>query len=120
MKLAKGQEKNTHVVNIVMSTLPLSQLPKSMRQPGARSVCDIEFQLSAADLKLKRRWNNPTQAYNEAEFDVRLLVGTGLRFEVWGGHGLRSKSHEEITVQWTSPDAVASARSLRRTEVYRA
>lgn len=120
MKLAKGQEQNTHVVNIVMSALPPNRLPRSMKHPGAKSVCDIEFELSAADMKTKRRWYDPGQAYHEAEFDVRLIVGTGLRFEVWGGHGMRSKTHDEIAVQWVSPDAMETARSFRRSELYRA
>ena len=120
MKLATGQEKNTHVVNIVMSTLPANQLPRSMKHPGAKSVCDIEFELSAADMKTKRRWYDPGQVYREAEFDVKLLGGTGLKFEVWGGHSMRSKTHDEIAVQWVSSDAMETARSFRRSEMYRA
>lgn len=118
MKLAKDEEKKTHVVNIVMSTLSPSKLPRSMKHAGAKSVCDIEFELSTGDLKSKRRWYDPGKGYSEAEFDVKLVIGTGLRFEVWGGHGIRSKTHDEITVQWVSPDLMDTARSLRRSELY--
>ena len=37
---------------------------------------------------------------HHAEFDVKLFVGTGLHFEIWGQQGCKSKGHEEIQVDW--------------------
>ena len=41
---------------------------------------------------------------NQAEFDVKLLIGTGLQFEIWGLQGRKSKGHGEIEVEWEAAD----------------
>lgn len=79
-----------------------------------------------------RHWYNLKQEYNLAEFLVRMIVGTGLRFEIWSLDGqIRSQRHEEwksansgrcvsmflanrlpVAVQWVDPD-VQSVKSTK-------
>jgi hypothetical protein len=48
-----------------------------------------------------------------AEFDVRMLVGTGLHFEIWGKQGVKSKGHEEIEVEWDYADGDEDPKAFR-------
>lgn len=100
-----GQEDNPWKTRIVMSKLPANQLPSSMRGEGASEVCAVEVVLNHGDMKRKNRhWYNLGKEYNRAEFEVRMLIGAGLRFEIWSKDGLRSKTHDEIEVEWESAD----------------
>lgn len=88
-----------------MSDLPSHQLPRSIRNKGVSSVCTVEAALDSCDMKLKNhRWYHCRKCYYEAEFSVKMLVGTGLQFEIWGQNGRKSRSHDEIEVQWASAD----------------
>ncbi len=51
-----------------------------------------------------RHWYNLGQEYNRAEFEVRILVGAGLTFEIWSKDGIRSQQHNEIHVDWESAE----------------
>ena len=105
LKLDMGKEREPWKTRIVMSTLPAHQLPSSLRRDGAREVCAVEAILSPQDMKRKNRhWYNLGREYNRAEFEVRLIVGTGLKFQIWNADGIRSRDHEEIEVQWESVD----------------
>lgn len=107
MRLPMNKETELWKTSIVMSPLPAPELPQSLRQGGARHVCDLEFSLHPKDLKRKNRhWYDLAREYSRAEFEVRMLVGTGLRFEVWGSDGLRSRTHEEIAVDWVANEGV--------------
>lgn len=76
-----------------------------MRHEGVKPVCALETRLDDCDLKRKNnKWYHLRQVYNLAEFDVKLLIGTGLQFEIWGQQGRKSKTHEEIEVDWESAD----------------
>jgi len=91
-----------------MSTLPPSHLPKSLKDEGVKAVCTVETVLDQCDMKRKNeKWYHLRKEYNQAEFDVKLLVGTGLRFEIWGQKGRRSRAHDEIEVEWEPADPVA-------------
>lgn len=88
-----------------MSTLPTYQLPSNLRQGGAKKVCHVQFDVSPGHMKLKNRhWYNLGSKYYRAEYEVRAIMGTGLRFQVWGKDGLLSKDHEEIQVSWQPVD----------------
>lgn len=88
-----------------MSTLPPGQLPKSLKHEGVKQVCTVETVLDSGDMRRKNnKWYHLRKEYNLAEFDVKLRIGTGLQFEIWGQQGCRSKGHEEIEVEWESPD----------------
>ena len=52
------------------------------------------------------------KCYYEAEFSVKMLVGTGLQFEIWGQNGCKSTSHDEIEVQWAPADDPAQQKQL--------
>lgn len=112
LKLDMGRESEPWRTRIVMSTLPDHMLPQSMRRAGAKEVCGVETILNPRDMKRKNRhWYNFGTEYNRAEFEVRVLVGTGLRFEIWSKDGLRrSREHEEIEVQWEHAEEHANAR----------
>ena len=88
-----------------MSDLPSRQLPQSIRHKGVSSVCTVEAALDPCDMRLKNhRWYHIKKCYYEAEFSVKMLVGTGLQFEVWGQNGCKSRNHDKIEVQWASAD----------------
>ncbi|KAK5690909.1 hypothetical protein LTR97_012072 [Elasticomyces elasticus] len=104
-KIALGREREAWRTAIVSSSLPTNQLPQSLRHEGVKQVCTIETVLDTHDMKRKNsKWYHLRREYNEAEFDVKLLIGTGLQFEVWGQDGKKSKSHDEIEVEWEVPD----------------
>ena len=107
LKLAMGKERDPWKTRIVMSSLPANQLPQSLRREGAREVCAVETILNPRDMKRKNRhWYNLGREYNRAEFEVRLIVGTGLKFQIWSKDGIRSRDHDEIEVQWESPESM--------------
>ena len=85
-----------------MSTLPPSQLPRSMKWSGTQSVCVVESLIDGADLKLKNRhWYNMSRQFIRADFDLKILIGPAdLKFQLWGRNRQISKDHEQIVVQW--------------------
>lgn len=95
-KIPMGEELKPFKTHIVMSTLPAAQLPTSMRRGGAREVCAVTTVLTNRDMQRKNsRWYNMKKEYNRAEFEVRMIVGTGLNFEIWTPEGIRSQGHDE-------------------------
>lgn len=104
-KIPLGHEQEPWRTRIVMSTLPTMQLPRSMRFEGVKPVCTLETVLDGCDMKRRnQKWFHLRREYNEAEFDVKLLVGAGLKFEIWGQRGRKSRGHEEIEVEWEPVD----------------
>ncbi|GIZ49319.1 hypothetical protein CKM354_001235100 [Cercospora kikuchii] len=100
-KTQYGRQHDPWRTKIVMSALPPAQLPRSAKHPGVKQVCEIETVLDLCDMSLKNdKWYNLRKMYHYAEFDVKLFVGTGLHFEIWGQQGCKSKGHEEIQVDW--------------------
>lgn len=96
-----------------MSNLPSNQLPRSIRNKDVSSVCTVEAALDSCDMRLKNhRWYHIKKCYYEAEFIVKMLVGTGLQFEVWGQNGRKSRSHDDIEVQWASADDAGLQKQL--------
>ena len=69
-----------------------------MKHEKVQEVCTVETTLRLSDMKLKNRhWYNIGKQYNRASFELRVIVDTGLRFEVWGQDGLLSREHDEST-----------------------
>lgn len=67
-----------------------------MKHHGARLVCTVETVLEDKDMKRKNnRWFDLGREYNLADFQIRLVAGAGLRFEIWTPDGLRSKEHND-------------------------
>ena len=89
-------------VQILMSTYPSNQLPRSLKWPGAKAICAVESVVQEKDMKLKNRhWYNSKPRYFRAEFSVRVLIGqASLKFEVVGKDGVISANHEDIKVEW--------------------
>ncbi|KAK5129854.1 hypothetical protein LTR08_002762 [Meristemomyces frigidus] len=100
-KIRVGQEREPWRAKIVMSTMPPTQLPRSAKHEGVRQVCTVETVLDNRDMKPKNnKWYHVRKMYNQAEFDVKLNIGTGLQFEIWGHGGRRSYNHDKIEVEW--------------------
>ena len=104
-----------------MSSLPAEQLPHCLKpNNGVLLVCKVESTLSRHDLRRKNyKWYNLKQEHHLAEFEVKMLISTGLRFEIWGQgeHGqkaVRSKAHDEILVAWEAPDDPSAAEEPRQ------
>ncbi|KIW12405.1 hypothetical protein PV08_09682 [Exophiala spinifera] len=109
LKINLGRESIPWRTQIVMSSLPSNQLPRSMKSNvGVKTVCLVETVMDKRDLKLKNRhWYNFGPQYYRAEFDVKILVGSAdLKFQIWGEGGRRlSKEHDEIEVSWSAPNS---------------
>lgn len=112
LKLDMGKEKEPWRTRVVMSTLPVDRLPRSLKWEGAQNVCGVETILNPRDMKRKNRhWYDIGKEYNRADFEVRVLVGTGLRFEIWSKDGIRSREHDEIEVDWQTIENQLSQRN---------
>lgn len=98
-----GQESSPWKVHIVMSSLPSEQLPQSLRQKGAHSVCYLDILTEGVDRKLKNRhWYSLKPTFWRTVFDVKVVVGPAdLSFQLWSkDKRIRSTSHEPIAVKW--------------------
>jgi hypothetical protein len=105
-KIQMGDERMPQKCKIVMSTtsdrasLPKS-LPKAQTRGDVRELCEIETVLDPGSLSRKNQhWWHLRKEYSLAEFRVRLLVGTGLRFEILNKDGRCAKTNDEIPVKW--------------------
>jgi hypothetical protein len=105
MKVQPGYELNPWASQIVMSTLPASQLPKSLSEPGAKRICRVESQLPQ-DMKLKNKhWFGARPKYYRAKFEMQVLVGAAdLKFRILSKEGVISKDHRSIGVEWQDSD----------------
>ncbi|CAI7625480.1 unnamed protein product [Penicillium manginii] len=103
LKMNPGQESQPWKVHIVMSSLPPEQLPQSLRQKGAHSVCHLDIITEGVDRKLKNRhWYSMKPTFWRTVFDVKVVVGPAdLSFQLWSkDKRIRSTSHEPIAVKW--------------------
>lgn len=118
-----GQERMPQKTKIVMSTLERTSLPKSLpkaRTTGGdvRELCEIETVLDPGSLSRKNQhWWHLRKEYSLAEFRVKLLVGTGLKFEILNKDGRCAKTNEEIPVTW-EPVVVHVTQEERPPEIY--
>ncbi|KKK14585.1 hypothetical protein ARAM_005798 [Aspergillus rambellii] len=91
------------MAQIVMSTLPLHQLPRSMSQSGARLICELEVDMSNVDKKAKNhRWYHRHPVYFMATIIVKLIIEpVGLQFELWNraGQKIRTQSQMQSVAQ---------------------
>lgn len=135
LKLTLGKEHLPWRTQIVMSTLPIAHLPRSMKWEGVKPVCTVESRLNPADMKLKNRhWQvlachypirmtnienryNFGPQYQRADFYVKILLGPAdLKFQMWGKNGQLNKNHDEIEVQWNPLPVSPSTDSGSREE----
>lgn len=97
--------------SIVMSVLPVERLPRSLKQDGAKLVCEVESTLPGIEMKTKNRhWYSTRPEYLRAMFDVKFIPGAaGLQFQLWSKDGRScSTNHDAIEVAWDVPIAIAS------------
>lgn len=117
-----GQEGRPQKTKIVMSTsertsLPRS-LPKARTRGDVRELCEIETILDPGSLSRKNQhWWHLRKEYSLAEFRVKLLVGTGLKFEILNKDGRCAKTNDEIPVTW-EPVVAHAAQEERSPEIY--
>lgn len=115
-KIDLGQEQLAHKTTIVVSTSQSDFLPKSLSKPreGVRELCEIQTVLDSGSLSRKNhKWWNLRKEYNLAEFRVRLLVGSGLKFEILNKDGKCAKVHDEISVEWEPVGEHRASRSWK-------
>lgn len=107
LKLELGKVKEPWRGQVVMSTLPAEQLPRSLKQRGVLDVCRLEVALQREDLRRRNhRWYNLSREYWLADFDVRILIGPAdLRFLLVGADGTVRNDGKDtaVTVEWESP-----------------
>lgn len=90
---------------VVMSSLPTERLPRSMRQPGAKLVCNIDAKMDGMSLVPKNdRWYSRKRPYWLATFEVRVIIGPAdLQFELRNpdtGNRIQNGQHDLIPVRW--------------------
>lgn len=100
-KIGLHKEREPWKARLVMSTLPSHQLPRSLKQKGARQICTLEARLHKDDMQRKNHhfWNR-VEEYNMAEFSVRVDIGVGVRFSIVGKSGEVRGDQEEVDVKW--------------------
>ncbi|QIX01435.1 hypothetical protein AMS68_006952 [Peltaster fructicola] len=110
MRLSMGEEKLPWRTRIAMSTAEADRLPRNIHEQSARIICEVEFELNVQDFKMKNRhWYQMKQPYYTGQFEVRLLLGVGLQFQVWAKDRLLSKEHEQIQIEWVPAGALPTA-----------
>jgi len=104
LKLNMGKEKTPWRTTLVMSSLPISRLPKSTRADGVRPLCSVESTINASDMKLmNKRWYDLGRPYWLAEFELKVDVGPAdLKFQLLGKNGQLNVAHEKIKVEWNN------------------
>ncbi len=116
LKLQPTEIDKPWKTQIVMSTLPVDQLPKSLQGPGAKHVCAVESVLSSDDMKEKNRhWYNSGPKWYRAQFAMQVIIGAAdLKFQIVGKDGVVSKSHNEVAVQWANVAPQVNTRPVQR------
>ena len=116
LKLQPTEIAKPWKTQIVMSTLPVEQLPRSLQGPGSQSVCAVESVLSLDDMKKKNRhWYNTGPEWYRAQFAMQVIIGAAdLKFQIIGKNGVVSKTHNEVAVQWTSVTPPENPRRVQR------
>lgn len=103
--ISSGQSFKTQ---IVMSDLPETQLPKSMKYSNGQviPVCSINASLDKVEMKMKNRhWYNRGEKYRLAEFNVNVVLGhADLTFQVHDKSGQKLNTVDDpISVSWSPP-----------------
>lgn len=122
MKIRPGDESKTWKTQVVMSLAPSEQLPRSMKQDGAKLLCDVESVLNDVEMKLKNRhWYNRGDRYLQANFDVKVILGAAdLKFQLWSKGGrICSRDHDTIDVKWDPPRDISNAREDNMAAMYK-
>ncbi|OQE33069.1 hypothetical protein PENFLA_c001G07118 [Penicillium flavigenum] len=109
LKTNMGRENEPWKVSIVMSPLPLDDLPHNIGQDGVQRVCDLDISTDNVDRILKNhRWYNFGPTFWRTTFDVKVVVGPAdLSFQLWSkDKRIRSNTHEPIAVKWMPAEGI--------------
>jgi hypothetical protein len=104
-----GRENEPWKVSIVMSPLPLDDLPHNIGQDGVQRVCDLDISTDNVDRTLKNhRWYHFGPTFWRTTFDVKVVVGPAdLSFQLWSkDKRIRSNTHEPIAVKWMPAEGI--------------
>ncbi|KAI9738416.1 MAG: hypothetical protein M1834_008919 [Cirrosporium novae-zelandiae] len=111
LKIAAGEEGRPRKFALVTSELQRDQLPRSLKQNGVRSLCDIEYKLKGSiGMKPRNRhWYNRGQKYIFAEFNIRVILGPAdIKFQLETKEGeVCNKPHQAVEVTWDPPIAAS-------------
>lgn len=105
-----------------MSTASKENLPRSLKQDGAKVLCEVESVLTEVEMKAKNRhWYNRGERYLRANFDVRVILGAAdLKFQLWSKGGrICSRDHDTIEVKWDPPRKTSHAREDNMAAMYK-
>ncbi|KAL4962439.1 Hsp70 family protein [Aspergillus stella-maris] len=109
-KISPRNLSNPFVAQIVMSQSPPETLPRSMRSPDAKLICEIEVDTAAFEKKPKNhRWYNRGPVYFMVTVIVRLVVEqANLEFLVTTKDGTRVGGRSAGGTSKASPNASIS------------
>ena len=89
----------------MMSGIPREQLPSSIRDHGAKKLCEVSSILKDRDVEMKlknRHWYSRGDKYWRFRFDVKIIVGAAdLKFLLLTkDKRVISNHHEAIKIKW--------------------
>ena len=112
--LAQNEHHLPRHAQIVMSTLPVKQLPQLMTDAGCQQVVSVNYRLTGNDMKLKNRqvWRLKKK-YWKADFSFVVKLGPAdLKFQILGKNGVLSSDHDSLKVEFMDPSELKSPRPL--------
>lgn len=110
--LAESEHHLPRHARIVMSTLPVHQLPRFTTDAGCQEVASVVYRLTGNDMKLMNRqvWK-VKKKYWKADFSFVVKLGPAdLKFQILGKHGVLSSDHDSLKVQFMDPSESKSPR----------
>ena len=87
---------------IVMSKLPVKNLPRLSTDTGCQEVVMVNYKLTGNDMKLKNRqvWKLKKRYWKADFYFVVKLGPADLRFQILGKNGVLSSDHDKLDVEF--------------------
>ena len=112
--MAENEHQLPRHARIVMSTLPVKQLPRLTTDAGCQDVVSVKYTLTGNDMKLMNRqvWKLKKK-YWKADFSFVVKLGPAdLRFQILGKNGLLSSDHDSLKVEFMDPSELKLPRTV--------
>jgi len=115
MRLGEQELSKTHRARIVISPLPINQLPSRTVEAGCRELAAVQYRLTGNDMKPEKGqgWKvmKKTKCWKADFFFVVKLGPADIRFQIVGMNGVLSSDHGSLDVEYLEGlEATAPAR----------
>ncbi|KAK5707217.1 hypothetical protein LTR17_020906 [Elasticomyces elasticus] len=104
---------------IVMSALPVSQLPSRTTDAGCREVILVKYRLTSNDMKLTKYpvWKFKKSFWKADFFFVVKSGPADIKFQILGQNGILSSDHDSMDVEYLDPVEVKNSSNMRHVSV---